>query len=77
MSNDIAYLRGESLNFRPFIYKENQMENNMFGLKDIYDCTLKATYDMKLGNRVIKAGEPIVVFESLSLANFDEFKKLI
>lgn len=51
------------------------MENNMFGLKDIYDCTLKATYDMKLGNRVIKAGEPIVVFESLSLANFDEFKK--
>ena len=51
------------------------MENNMFGLKDIYDCTLKATYDMKVGNRVIKAGEPIVVFESLSLANFDEFKK--
>jgi hypothetical protein len=50
------------------------MNDNMFGLKDLYDCVLKATYDMEVGNRKIKAGEPIVVFDSLSLANFDELK---
>ena len=51
------------------------MDNNMFGFKDLYDCVLKATYDIEIGNRVFKAGEPIVAFDSLSLANFDELKR--
>ena len=51
------------------------MNENMFGLKEIYDCILKATYDIEVGNRKIVAGEPVAVFDSLSLANFDELKK--
>ena len=51
------------------------MDENMFGLKELYDCVLKATYDIEVGNRKIKAGEPVVVFDSLSLANFDEMKR--
>ena len=50
------------------------MNDNMFGLKDLYDCVLKATYDIEVGNRKIKAGEPVAAFDSLSLANFDEIK---
>ena len=51
------------------------MNENMFGLKDMYDCVLKATYDIEVGNRTIKAGEPVAAFDSLSIANFDELKK--
>jgi hypothetical protein len=54
-----------------------QMNDNMFGLKEMYDCILKATYDMKIGSRLFKAGEPIAVFDSLALANIDEIKSRI
>lgn len=50
------------------------MENNMLGLKEMYECTISATYDIEVGGKVIHAGEPIVTFDSLQLANFDEIK---
>ena len=50
------------------------MENNMFGLKEMYECILKATYDIEIGGKTISAGEPIVIFDSLQIANFRELK---
>ena len=52
------------------------MDNSIYGLKEIYECVLKATYDMKMGSRLISAGEPIVIFDSLQFANFSEIKNL-
>ena len=53
------------------------MDNQMNGLKDIYECIFRATYDMKIGDRSIKTGEPIVMFDSLQLVDFQEIKKRI
>ena len=53
------------------------MDNNIFGLKEIYDCIFSSTYDIEIGNRIIKAGEPILRFDSLQLANFDEIKSRV
>lgn len=53
------------------------MDNNMFGLKEMYDCVLTATYDIEIGGRTIRAGEPIVRFDSLQLANFNELKNRV
>ena len=53
------------------------MDNSIYGLKEIYECVLKATYDMKMGSRLITAGEPIVIFDSLQFANFSEIKDMV
>ena len=53
------------------------MDNTILGMKEVYECTLKATYDIEIGGRTIQAGEPIVVFNSLQLVNFNEFKEYI
>lgn len=53
------------------------MDNSMFGMKDVYECTLKAPYDVQMGNLVIQAGEPIVIFDSLQMVNFNEIKDYI
>ena len=53
------------------------MDNNIFGLKEIYDCIFSSTYDIEIGNRIIKAGEPILRFDSLQLANLDEIKSRV
>lgn len=50
------------------------MDNNMFGLKEMYDCVFTATYDIEVGGKKILAGEPIVRFDSLQLVNFNEIK---
>lgn len=50
------------------------MTSNIFGLKELYDCVFKTTYDLKIGDREFIAGEPIAVFDTLSLANFEEHK---
>ena len=51
------------------------MDNNMFGLKEMYDCVFTATYDIEVAGRKILAGEPIVRFDSLQLVNFNEIKQ--
>lgn len=50
------------------------MENKSYGFKELYDCILKATYPMEIGDRKIKAGEPICFFNNLELINFKEIK---
>ena len=46
--------------------------NNEFGLKELYDLTLKATYPIEMEGRVFEAGEVIARFDKIQLANFRE-----
>lgn len=52
------------------------MENNL-GFKELYDVTLKATYNIEVGGRVIEPGEVIAIFDRIQLAQFNEIKTYI
>ena len=47
------------------------MENE-FGLKELYDLTLKATYPIEMAGRIFEPGEIIARFDKIQLANFKE-----
>lgn len=51
--------------------------NNEFGLKELYEVSLKATYPIEVKNRIIEVGESIAVFDRIQLANFTEMKKFV
>ena len=46
--------------------------NSEFGLKELYDLTLKATYPIEMEGHVFEAGEVIARFDKVQLANFRE-----
>ena len=46
--------------------------NTEFGLKELYDLTLKATYPIEMEGRVFETGEVIARFDKIQLANFRE-----
>ena len=46
--------------------------NTEFGLKELYDLTLKATYPIEMEGRVFEAGEVIARFDKIQIANFRE-----
>ena len=46
--------------------------NNEFGLKELYDLTLKTTYPIEMEGRVFETGEVIARFDKIQLANFRE-----
>ena len=46
--------------------------NSEFGLKELYDLTLKSTYPIEMEGRVFEAGEVIARFDKIQLANFRE-----
>ena len=46
--------------------------NNEFGLKELYDLTLKATYPIEVEGRKFEAGEVIARFDKIQIANFRE-----
>lgn len=48
--------------------------NNEFGLKELYEVSLKATYPIEVGGRIIEPGENIAIFDKISIASFDEKK---
>ena len=52
------------------------MENNL-GFKELYDVTLKATYNIEMGNRTIQSGEVVAIFDRVQLAQFNEIKTYI
>jgi hypothetical protein len=52
------------------------MENNL-GFKELYDVTLKATYNIEVGGRIIEPGEVIAIFDRVQLAQFNEIKSHI
>ena len=43
-----------------------------FGLKELYDLTLKATYPIEVEGRKFEAGEVIARFDKIQIANFRE-----
>ena len=47
------------------------MENE-FGLKELTDLTLKATYPIEMAGRIFEPGEVIARFDKIQLANFKE-----
>lgn len=48
---------------------------NEFGLKELYEVSLKATYPIEVGGRIIEPGEIIALFDKISIASFEEKKK--
>lgn len=46
--------------------------NNEFGLKELYDLTLKATYPIEMGGRTFEPGEVVARFDKIQIANFKE-----
>lgn len=48
------------------------MNINEFGLKEIYDFSLKTTYNIEIGNRTFEKGETVAFFDKIQLINFKE-----
>ncbi len=48
------------------------MQNDSFGFSDFFDVQLRATMDMKLGDREIEKGEPILLFDRIQSASFSD-----
>ena len=48
-----------------------------FGLKELYDLTLKATYPIEIEGRIFEPGEIIARFDKIQLANFKEITSRI
>ena len=48
------------------------MNNSEFGLKELYDLTLKATYPIEIAGRTFETGEVIARFDKIQIANFNE-----
>ena len=46
--------------------------NTEFGLKELYDLTLKATYPIEMDGRTFETGEVIARFDKIQIANFRE-----
>ena len=46
--------------------------NNEFGLKELYDLTLKATYPIEIAGRKFETGEVVARFDKIQIANFKE-----
>ena len=52
------------------------MENE-FGLKELYDLTLKVTYPIEVAGRIFEPGEVIARFDKIQIANFKEITKRV
>lgn len=50
---------------------------NQFSLKELYDFSLKTTYNMKIGNYEFAPGETIAFFDKIQIANFKEIDSSI
>ena len=51
--------------------------NSEFGLKELYDLTLKTTYPIEMEGYVFEAGEVIARFDKIQIANFREITSRI
>lgn len=52
------------------------MESN-FSFKDLYDVSLKTTYDIEAGNRIIEEGETIARFDQIQIAGLQELSSRV
>lgn len=48
-----------------------------FGIKELYDVSLKATYPIEIGGRRIQEGEVICFFDNIQISNFQEIKSYV
>ena len=53
------------------------MENNLLGMRELYDVTLKATYPIEINGEKIEKGETVAAFDNIFIANFNENKDFI
>ena len=51
--------------------------DNLGSFKSLEDVHLKATYDMKIGNREFVEGETIALFDKIQISNLNEIKSLV
>lgn len=49
---------------------------NEFGMKELYDVTLKATYPIEVSGRTIEVGETVAAFDKIQWADFSELKAI-
>ena len=50
---------------------------DLWGIKELYDVTLKATYPIEMGNRTIEKGEIVLAFDNIQIGGFQEQKQFI
>jgi hypothetical protein len=50
----------------------NQMIDQYFGVKELYEVVLKAKVPMQFGSRKIEAEEPVLYFENVNMALISE-----
>ena len=50
---------------------------NMFSFKDLEKVRIKATYNMKIGDREILEGETIALFDKIQISNFKEISSKV
>ena len=50
---------------------------NLLGMKELYDVSLKATYPMEINNKKYEIGEVITTFDNIQIANFNEIKSRV
>ena len=48
------------------------MDDQYFGMKEIYEVVLRTTERMQLGNRMLEKGEPVTYFDSIQIASLTE-----
>lgn len=48
------------------------MDLEKFGIKELYEATLKATYPMKIGEKEYEVGENILFFENLQISGISQ-----
>lgn len=48
-----------------------------FGLKELYDVTIRATYPIEVGGRRVESGEVIAAFDKIQIANVQEIKSSV
>lgn len=48
--------------------------NELYGIKELYDVTLKSTYPIEIGSRKIEEGEIILAFDSIQIGGLQEIK---
>lgn len=53
------------------------MDLEKFGIKELYEATLKATYNMKIGKKNYEAGENILFFEKLQIGNISQESSVV
>jgi len=48
------------------------MIDQYFGIKELYEVSLKAKVPMQFGNRYIEEGEPVLYFENIKMSVLSE-----